>query len=137
MSSTIGKVLEKVVYKRLVSFLNSTEILSESQFGFRKSNFIEDAVYLLTKEIQDARESKLEVYGLFLDLTKAFDLVNHQLLLDKLHKYGIRGLAHKWFKSYLEDREQYVELTNNRSNTREVDCGVPQGSILGPILFLL
>ena len=75
--------------------------------------------------------------GLFLDLSKAFDTVNHQILLDKLCKYGVRGRPHDWFASYLRDRKQFVQIGNQKSRLLEMTCGVPQGSTLGPLLFLV
>jgi len=75
--------------------------------------------------------------GVFIDLKKAFDTVNHDIMLKKLYKYGIRGVAHKWFKSYLAHRMQYVSFKNSVSTDLVVNCGVPQGSILRPLLFLL
>jgi hypothetical protein len=90
-------------------------------------------------------ENKHQVVGLFLDLTKAYDVLNHHILLDKLDIYGIRGLANEWFHSYLSNRTQFVEITHVSKNTqrtltstpRKNFSGVPQGSILGPLLFLL
>ena len=84
-----------------------------------------------------ALDSNSYAVGIFLDLSKAFDTVNHTNLLSKLEHYGIRGIALKWFKNYLSDRYQYVSIENLDSRKQKITCGVPQGSILGPILFLL
>ena len=72
-----------------------------------------------------------------IDMRKAFDCVSHKILLDKMYFYGIRGTPHEWFRSYLSDREQYVSINDVHSNKEKITCGVPQGSILGPLLFLI
>ena len=135
--SIFSKILEKVVYARLVSFLEKTNILTDSQYGFRKKRNIMCAVESFLNEIHKSREMKVETYGLFLDLSKAFELVHHRKLIQKLESYGIRGHASMWFRSYLANRQQFVQLGGTVSETRPISCGVPQGSILGPILFLL
>jgi hypothetical protein len=95
------------------------------------------AIITLMDRIINALERGHFMVGIFLDFSKAFDTVNHQILLDKLYKYGIRGPAHKWVMHYLQDREQYCYLTGHTSKKLTIKCGVPQGSILGPLLFLV
>ena len=95
------------------------------------------AILLITDKIQKAIENKLFSCGIFLDLSKAFDTVNHHILLRKLENYGIRGIANQWFHSYLSNRKQFVSVFNDKSEELTITCGVPQGSVLGPLLFLL
>ena len=95
------------------------------------------AVISITDKIQKAIDQGYYSCGIFLDLSKAFDTVNHPILLDKLEYYGIRGLAKQWFESYLMNRMQFVSLGSCKSDMLNISCGVPQGSVLGPILFLL
>lgn len=135
--SGFSKVLEKVMYNRLVSFLEYNNILSNSQFGFRKGKGINNAVISFIESILNAKNNKEQTVGLFLDLSKAFDMVNHEILIWKLQQFGIRGLAGNWFISYLSNREQVVQIGSVKSKSVPMPHGVPQGSILGPILFLL
>lgn len=135
--STFNKILEKLVYKRLIEFINKNNILYNKQFGFRSKHSTLQAILSITDKIQQAVEENQYSCGIFLDLSKAFDTVNHDLLLQKLEHYGIRGPGQKWFKSYLNNRKQFVSFGSANSNTLLIDCGVPQGSVLGPLLFLL
>ena len=91
----------------------------------------------MSDNIARSIDDKKLTIGIFVDLSKAFDTLNHEILIDKLAHYGIRGVAQKWFRSYLENREQFVAINDNRSLGCKISTGVPQGSILGPILFLL
>ena len=132
-----SKILERLMYNRLLSFLNEHKVLYLYQFGFRSFHSPNLALILLVDKISQALESGEYVLGLFLDFSKAFDTVNHDILYEKLEFYGIRGLPLTWFKSYLNDRKQYVEYNNAQSSMDTIKCGVPQGSILGPLLFLI
>ena len=124
------------MYIRVVSFLNQQKFFNENQFGFRKIT-TSHATTLMVEEIVQSFEEKQYVLGVFLDLSKAFDTIDHQILLEKLHHYGIRGLAFEWFHSYLSDRTQQVAVSNKLSESKSIECGIPQGSILGPLLFLI
>ena len=132
-----SKILERLMYSRLLSFINKHNILYAYQFGFRNHHSPNLALIILVDRISKALENGDFVLGLFLDFSKAFDTVNHSILFEKMEFYGIRGLSLQWFQSYLSDREQYVEYNNTHSSKDIITCGVPQGSILGPLLFLL
>lgn len=132
-----SKILEKLMYSRVIDFINRYKILYENQFGFQKGLSTEFAINSLLNNIIKCLEEKKVNFCILLDFAKAFDIVNHEILLHKLDYYGIRGTAHKWFKSYLSERRQCTEIGNTQSKFDYVKCGVPQGSILGPLVFLL
>ena len=134
---TLSKVFEKVMYNRLIKFLDKFSILYEYQFGFRRKRSTHMALISLIDKLTQAIENGEYVIGVFLDFSKAFDTVDHKILLDKLYHYGVRGCAHKWFISYLTDRQQFVTYNGVTSRNQLIKCGVPQGSILGPLLFLI
>ena len=135
--SIFSKIFEKAMYKRIVDFLEMHKILYDKQFGFRKKHSAFMAHMLLVDTLIKALQNQEFVIGVFLDFSKAFDTVDHSILLTKLSHYGIRGIAYDWFKSYLDGRTQYVTYNDEVSSIKSMICGVPQGSILGPILFLV
>ena len=134
---TVGKIFEKVIYKQLINYLNVNNILSPTQFGFREGHSTCDAVTSFLEKIYKNLNEKKTTIAVFIDLSKAFDTVPHDILSSKLSHYGIRDSALKWFKSYLSDRGHYIKIENCSSEINKVAFGVPQGSILGPILFLI
>ena len=133
----ISKVFEKLLYHRLLSFVNTHNILYAFQFGFRALHSPGIALILFVDKISRALEEGDFVLGLFLDFSKAFDTVNHDILFKKLEYYGVHGTTLDLFKSYLRNRYQYVEYNGAVSRKANIVCGVPQGSILGPLLFLI
>ena len=134
---SISKLLERVVYNQLITFINDQNLLTNSQYGFRPGRSTEAALVSFTDHVLRAFDRDEYTISVFLDLSKAFDTVDHSIMLHKLHHYGVRGTAHTWFHSYLSNRLQHVHLNNHSSTNLPITCGVPQGSILGPLLFLL
>jgi len=132
-----SKILEKLFNNRLIDFIERNKLLFESQYGFRCKHSTAHAICELYEKISNAIDKGEIPIGIFIDLSKAFDTIDHSILLGKLEKYGVRGLANKWIASYLENRNQYVQYQDTSSDLRKITCGVPQGSILGPTLFLL
>ena len=125
------------MYKFFFSFPDKHNILNRHQFGFRPKHSTTLSLIEVMDEIYKNLDNGYMSVGIFLDLQKAFDSVDHGILLDKLYHYGFRGLAHDWIGSYLQDRKQYVSLNGINSETENIVYGVPQGSVLGPLLFLI
>ena len=134
---TISKIFEKLMYARLIEFINKNSILYENQFGFQSGMSTEYAVNALLNNIVNTLENKEYGVCILLDFAKAFDTVNHEILLKKLEHYGIRGVAQQWLKSYLSNRMQCTEVGDTQSELEIIRWGVPQGSVLGPLLFLI
>ena len=135
--SNFNRIFEKVMFKRLKMFLDQNDILFRSQYGFRDKHSTQHAILDIVNTIQGNMDKKLYTCGIFIDLKKAFDTVNHSVLLSKLHHYGIRGVVNDWFSSYLCGRVQTTEVEMTVSAKATTPCGVPQGSMLGPLLFLI
>jgi hypothetical protein len=134
--SSISKILEKIVAEKLVKHLLANDLLYVHQYGFLPNRSTEHNLLQIVNYISNALNEGNYCIGVFLDLKKAFDVCSHEILLKKLEKMGIRGTSYAWFKNYLSDRTQFVDINGNRSDALNIDISVIQGSILGPILFL-
>ena len=136
--NTINKIFEKILHVRLTKYIDDFNLLYKFQFGFRKNHSTELALIEMVDQIRKSMDNGNITCGVFVDLSKAFDTVNHDILIGKLEHYGIRGTALELFKSYLQNRKQYTSLNKYKSNTNTINWGVPQGSILAPsFLFSL
>lgn len=136
--SNLAKIAEKAIKSRLTKFFEDHGVISNLQFGFRKGRSTQDAVECLTSKIYSALDASVPSLCIFVDLAKAFDTVDHHILIDKLERCGVRGAAGDLIRSYLNNRVQIVDIGHNVLSTPEtVSCGVPQGTVLGPLLFLV
>jgi hypothetical protein len=134
-----SKLLERLMYNKLLSYLNSNDIFFKHQYGFRsKHSTVHPIIHLLNHCAKASNKSDPEyTLAILCDLSKAFDVICHEILLKKLEAYGIRGIVKTWIDSYLSNRRQFVELDSHKSTSISIRCGVPQGSILGPLLYLI
>ena len=134
-----SKLLEKIMFDKTVNFLDANDQFYHHQYGFRAKHATIHPVIHFLNSCANANNSipRQNTLAIFCDLSKAFDVINHNVLFYKLGRYGIRGVANDWFRSYLSNRKQYVEIEGIESPMRNLNCGVPQGSILGPLLFLI
>ncbi len=135
--STFAKIYEKIMKKKLVRFLENNKFFSHNQFGFREGKNTEFALQQFMERVYNGLNAGKKVTGIFLDIKKAFDTVDHKILLNKLHNCGVRGNVHAWFESYLTNRRQCVKINHTYSKMGYIKYGVTQGSVLGAILFLV
>ena len=132
-----SKIFEKCVAERILNFLKLMSIISPQQFGFQKMKSTLDALLNFVENVYNSLNERENSLSIFVDLRKAFDLVDHNLLLNKMEKYGIRGLPLTWFRNYLTDRYQCVKIGSSKSEFLPVTLGVPQGSVIAPLAFIL
>ena len=141
--TTLSKILEKIMYKRVYSFLNSTKQIYTKQYGFRFRHSTDQAVCEILAKILKNAEKKVPSVAVFLDLSKAFDTLEHSIVLKKMERYGIRGCVLAWFESYLKNRKLISKCITTSSGSvtksaaKDIEFGTPQGSCLGPLIFLI
>ena len=132
-----SKIFETLISTRLTQYLHQNLILNPAQYGFRPKHSTYMALLDFYDKISSATDTNKYSIGIFIDLSKAFDTIDHEILLNKLSYYGVRGVALNWFRSYLSNRKQYVAINNTMSTISDISLGVPQGSVLGPLLFII
>ena len=135
--SVFSKIFEKLVHNRMTSFISRYNIIKPNQFGFQKNKSTSDAILEFLENVYESFEENNFYLSIFLDFSKAFDTISHDILLDKLEYMGFRGPVHSWLSSFLSNRRQYVDVGSSSSCSLPITIGVPQGSTLGPLLFIL
>ena len=135
--SPLSKIFERIIYDKMLIFIDKTQIFSESQFGFRKKMSTETAIMKFMDYVHSGLYSKHYVGSIFMDLSKAFDVMNHGILKYKLEHYGFRGIFLDFMMQFVQDRRYFVNANGQNSEVHNVNIGVPQGSTLGPLLFLI
>ena len=125
------------MYNRLFKYLTTNEILYKKQFGFQEGHSTEHAIMQLIDNTNSSFEKNHFTLGVFIGLSKTFNTIDHYILITKLKQYGIQGNNIRWFESYLSNRKQYIAYNNKSTSFKDITCGVPKGSILGPLLFLI
>ena len=133
----LGKFLKRFCIIDFIAFLCQQNVIYNKQFGFRKNHSTSHAINYSVNKIISELQQRNHVIGIFIDLSKAFDTIDHSKLIIKLEHYGIRGMSLDLLKSYLTNRQQYIDLNGTESDLSNIDYGVPQGSVLGPLLFLI
>ena len=131
------RIFERLMYTRMMNYIEKHNLVYSSQYGFHKGHSTQHATLDIVNAIQANMNQGLYSCGVFIGLKKTFDTVDHNILLDKLNFYGFRGLINRWFSSYLNDRTQTTQIADHISNKASISFGVPQGSVLGPLLFFL
>ena len=135
--SSVSKVFERLVFSRISHFIETTKQLHKNHSGFRSKRSCVHAIAEITEEMRKRLDARKEVISYFMDISKAFDTVDHQILLYMIERNGLRGKVFEILKNYLKDRFQYIKIRSKTPEKKPVNCGVPQGSVLGPLLFLL
>ena len=133
----MSKWFEKVLYHRVYSYLTEHNLIDKRKCGFRENHSTEPAITTIYDELLRNLDNKLITCSLFLDLSKAFDCCDHETLLDKLYHFGIRGVSHKLFSNFLLNRMQCTKIGAFKFSYKRISCGVPQGSVISPLLFLI
>ena len=132
-----SEFLEGIMYNRIFKYLSENSIFYEKQFGFQTSHTTKNTILLNANELCQSFDETKFTLGIFIDLSKAFDTVDHKILTKKLEFYGIKGCNLGWFESYLSNRKQFITYGDKQTNIETIRCGLLQGSILGPLLFLI
>ena len=135
--SNLSKIIEKLMHKKLYFYLEQIKVFYHFQFGFRNQHSTTHKLIEITEKIREAFDKGLFACGVYLGFEKAFDTVNHEILPSKLQHYGVTGIANDWMRSFLTNRKQYTSINGYDSTPQDIPHGVPQGSVLGSLLFIL